>query len=129
MSDLSIKAYNSSIKKLTNYRDNLRELIKKKNYRDSLSMSQQLATIQEVREVNNKIIDLKRLFRLSIPENFQRIEGFKINNKKKLQQGMGYEEDQEGGKNRKRKITKKRKHKKRKTKKRKPKNKDKTKKR
>jgi hypothetical protein len=159
MSNLSIKSYNSSIKELTNYRDNLRYQIE--DYRDSLSMLEQLAIIHEVREVNNKIIALQE----SLP---RKKLGFNIDHEKKLQeldvkyktlanetrenltseerdliskeidkfletrtqiQKQQQKEISGRGKNRKRKITKKRKHKKRKTKKRKSKNKHKTKKR
>ena len=84
MSDLSIKAYNQSMEQLTNYRDDLQDHIN--NYRDGLDISQQNAINGEIEKVNKKIIDLKRRFRLSVPENFQRKEGFKINHEKKLQE-------------------------------------------
>ena len=84
MSNLSIKDYNQSMERLTNYKDDLEDQVN--NYRDSLDISQQNAINSEIEKVNKQIIDLKRRFRLSVPENFQRKEGFKIDHEKKLQE-------------------------------------------
>ena len=81
MSRLSIKDYNEYMEQLTTRREQLQYQID--NYKDSLNILQQKNIEHKIEKINKQIIDLKKRFKQSVPENFQRTEGFKINYGKK----------------------------------------------